>query len=85
MTYDSAGRLTGASDPLGHDTAIALSASGQLTQTIDALQHTWQYAYAAGDLASMTDPLSQVRSQFVDQAGRVICVHRSDGTGDTHG
>ena len=52
--------------------AIALSATGQLTQTTDALQHTWQYADAAGDLASVTDPLSQVRSQFVDQAGRVI-------------
>lgn len=70
--YDSAGRLIGNTDPLNHQTNTTLAASGSVTQITDPLQHSWQFGYTNGDLTSTTDPLGNVRSQFVDQAGRVI-------------
>ena len=72
MSYDSAGKLTGTTDPLSHQTGITLASSGLVTQVTDPLQHAWQFGYDHGDLTSLTDPLASVRSQFVDEAGRVI-------------
>jgi RHS repeat-associated protein len=34
----------------------------------------WTYAYTAGDLTSVTDPLGRTTSQFIDSAGRVVTV-----------
>ena len=66
---DRAGNQTSVTDPLSHQTTIALNAAGQLTSVTDPLTHAWQFAYAGGDLTATTDPLGAVRSRFIDVAG----------------
>lgn len=71
-SYDNAGRLTGIGNPSGHRTVIAMNSAGLVTRVTDPLQHSWQFGYSGGDLASVTDPTNAVYQLFADSAGRVI-------------
>jgi len=70
--YDSKHNLTGVSDPLNNSTTFTYNAAGQPTSIRDALNTTSQLTYENGDLTTMTDPLGQTRSVFIDSAGRLL-------------
>jgi RHS repeat-associated protein len=70
--YDSNGRMTGMTDPLNHQTAVGMNAAGQITQLTDPLEHAWQFGYTDADMTSVTDPLGNLQTRFVDAAGRVV-------------
>lgn len=71
-TYDAQARLTGLTDPLGHHTTIVLNSDSQESSVTDPLSHQWQFGYTDGDLTSITNPLNQSSTRFVDAAGRLI-------------
>ena len=50
VTYDAAGRPSGATDALGHHTAVTVNGAGQMTSTTDALSHMWQVGYIGGSV-----------------------------------
>lgn len=81
--YDAAGRQTATTDADGRATRYEYDDAGQLVAVVegyrpgaaaasDANVRT-EYAYtAAGELASVTDPLGQVTAYAYDRAGRLI-------------
>ena len=50
------------------------NAAGQPISATDPLGNSTQFAYDGGDLVSVTNPLGQTASRFVDAAGRVLSV-----------
>jgi RHS repeat-associated protein len=70
--YDADGRATSITDPLSHQTTLAYNAAGQVTSVTDPQSHQWLRGYTDGDLTSTTDPLGNLRTRYVDAAGRAI-------------
>jgi RHS repeat-associated protein len=56
--------------PLNEQTTISYNAAGQPASLMDAMGHTTQFGYDAGDLMTVTDPLGNVTRRFPDGAGR---------------
>ncbi len=71
FTYDAQGNRITASDALQHHTTFAYNPVGQVTAVTDALSNSAVFSYFGSDLVSVTDPLGNISSQFVDGAGRV--------------
>ncbi len=73
-TYDMAGQVLTASDPLGYVTSYTYDAHGDLASATDALGHTTLFtAYdGAGRLLSSTDPNGLVTNLAYDVRGRLL-------------
>lgn len=73
FAHDTTGNVTSVTDPLNHQTTFTFNAAGQpLTTTTPA--GATQFAYDAGDLVSVSDPLGRTTMRFVDAAGRLVGV-----------
>ena len=71
FAYDAQGRLTRITNALEEAIAVTPSPTGQPVAIADALGNTTQFAYIAGDLVSITDPLGNVTTRTLDSAGRL--------------
>jgi len=71
FAYDAQGRLTGITNALGQTSTVTPGATGQPVAIADALGNTTQFAYTAGDLVSITDPVGNTTTRSLDSAGRV--------------
>ncbi len=69
--YGSKGELLKRTDPLGHATTFEYNGDGQPTAITNAEGETTKLGYQFGDLASVTNPLGYMTSQFIDAVGRV--------------
>lgn len=77
---DNFGNPQTITDPLTHQTTMTFNPTGQPLTVTDALNNKTQFGYTAGDLTSITDPLSRITNRFMDSAGRVASV--TDPAGD---
>jgi len=71
FAYDAQGRLTRITNALGQASTVTPGPTGQPAAIADALGNTTQFAYAAGDLVSITDPVGNVTTRSLDSAGRL--------------
>jgi RHS repeat-associated protein len=71
FAYDAQGRLTTITNALGQASTVTPGATGQPIAIADALGNTTQFAYTAGDLISITDPVGNVTTRSLDSAGRL--------------
>jgi RHS repeat-associated protein len=79
FAYDHLGRVTSVTDPLSHQTTFTYNVAAQPLTITDALSKTTTFGYALGNLVSITSPLGQVESRFVDGGGRLL--RTTDATG----
>ncbi|MGH3078100.1 MAG: DUF6531 domain-containing protein [Gaiellaceae bacterium] len=81
-TYDAAGRLLTATDPLGNVTANTYDAVGNLASVEDASDHVTRYAHdAAGRILVVAAPDGGVTTYAYDDAGNLLT--RRDDNGHT--
>jgi len=71
FTRDDWGNVTAVTDPLSHQTTFTYNGRGQ-PLTVATAAGTTQFAYLAGDLVAITDPIGRTTTQFVDPVGRVL-------------
>ncbi|MFC8661250.1 RHS repeat-associated core domain-containing protein [Streptomyces sp. NPDC057199] len=79
--YDDAGNLTSETSPLGNKTTYGYDGNGRLTDTVEPrgniagaspAQYTWHTSYdAAGNVASVTDPLGNTTARSYDEANNL--------------
>jgi RHS repeat-associated protein len=71
FAYDPQGRLTRITNALGEASTVTPGPTGQPVAIADDLGNTTQFAYTAGDLVSITDPVGNVTTRSLDSAGRL--------------
>ncbi|MHB8857268.1 MAG: DUF7948 domain-containing protein [Bellilinea sp.] len=82
--YDTAGRKTSQTDPLGHTTSYTYDDAGRLLTITDALNHITTYAYdAAGRRTSTTDAHTHTTIYAYDARNRQTLTTYADGTTTT--
>lgn len=84
FTYDAAGRMKQATDPLGHTALYAYDAAGRLATSTLGDGRVVGFAYdAAGHLTSLTPPGGQTHGFEYDTRGELITLRPPDlaGTG----
>ncbi|MFZ3381057.1 MAG: RHS repeat-associated core domain-containing protein [Candidatus Acidiferrales bacterium] len=74
IAVDNYGNPQTITDPLSHQTALTFNSACQPLTVKDALNNQTQFAYLAGDLNSITDPLNRTTNRFTDGLGRIVAV-----------
>jgi len=77
--YGSKGELLKQTDPLGHETKIEYNGDGQPIAVTEPDGESTKLSYEAGDLVSVTNPLGNTTSRFVDALGRIRAVNLPGG------
>jgi len=73
FTYDEAGQLTAATDPLGNQTTYTYDRAGNRLRMTDANGHTTDYTHDAADrLASVQGPDGALTSYDYDAVGQIV-------------
>src|SRR5207237_1951121 len=88
LTYDSNGRVTKVTDPIGREWRYTYDESlafGILSTVTDPLGGVTRYGYTGLRLSSITDPRGNLAKRTTyDGAGRVISQHFADGGTDRY-
>jgi RHS repeat-associated protein len=71
FVYDAQGSVRRITNALGQAITVTPDSTGQPVAIADALGNTTYFAYTAGDLVSVTDPVGNVTAQSLDSAGRL--------------
>jgi RHS repeat-associated protein len=79
--YDVLKRLTSTTDPKGHTTVYTYNNTHQLSQIIDALGNSQQYAWRNNRLETYTDAENNAYTYTRDDMGRLTRI--TDNTGET--
>jgi RHS repeat-associated protein len=74
ITRDTAGNATAIKDATNRTTAISYTDQGRPASVTDPLGNITTIQYLGGDLNSVTDPLGDRQSAFVDAGGRALSV-----------
>jgi RHS repeat-associated protein len=70
--YDTQGNLTSVTNSLGQQAGFTYSSTGLMESMTDQVGNTAHWTYDGGDITSVTDPLGNVSSRYVDIAGRPV-------------
>ncbi len=71
FTYGAVGNLATVTNALGQPTTFTYNSAGQPVSVTNALGQRIQLTYELGDLVTVTDPLGNRTTRFLDAAGRL--------------
>lgn len=71
LQYDAGGRLASVSDTFGRSVVLSYDTAGMLASIVDPAGHQYQYAYASGNLSTVTYPDTKVRTYHYNEPANV--------------